>query len=104
MSIKSGSRDKKCLVLIQGEELFALQEVTYLMSESFGLDSRILNYKGKRPIGLYEWDFECILGGSDYFFRKGDDQYPTLTTDEKAALDRLHQRLDAVYKETYEST
>jgi hypothetical protein len=31
------------------------------MIEAFGLDRRLYKYKGKRPIGLYNCDFECIL-------------------------------------------
>lgn len=31
------------------------------MVEAFGLDRRVENYQGKRPIGHYSWDFDCIL-------------------------------------------
>ena len=31
------------------------------MAEAFGLDRRIENYQGKRPIGLFSWDFDCLL-------------------------------------------
>lgn len=59
--IKPGPKDKKVSLLISGEELTELKRLTWLMSEFFGLDSRIEHYQGKRPIGLYSWDFECLL-------------------------------------------
>ncbi len=31
------------------------------MAEAFGLDRRIEAYSGKRPIGLYRWDLNCLL-------------------------------------------
>lgn len=31
------------------------------MAESFGLDRRIANYQGVRPIGLWRWDIECLV-------------------------------------------
>jgi hypothetical protein len=34
------------------------------MSE--GLDTRIENYQGKRPIGFYSWDLECLLDVIDH--------------------------------------
>ncbi len=60
MGLKPGKRDIKHSLLITGEELDSLHELTYMMAESYGLDSRIMKYKGKRPIGLYSWDLECL--------------------------------------------
>lgn len=59
--MKPGSKDIKLEILISGEELSELQRYSCHMVEAFGLDRRINNYKGKRPIGLYSWDFDCIL-------------------------------------------
>jgi hypothetical protein len=59
--MKPGSKDIKLNVLITGDELIELQRHTYQMAEAFGLDRRIDNYRGKRPIGLYSWDFDCLL-------------------------------------------
>ena len=64
--MKPGSKDKRVSLLIAGDELTELKRLTWLMSESFGLDTRIENYHGKRPIGLYSWDFECLLAVIDY--------------------------------------
>ena len=30
------------------------------MAEAFGLDRKIENYQGKRPIGFYRWDLDCL--------------------------------------------
>ena len=30
------------------------------MAESFGLDGRIANMTGKREIGCYSWDLDCL--------------------------------------------
>ncbi len=51
--IKPGSRDIKVNILITGEELDELQKHTWSMVEAFGLDRRIEQYKGKKPIGFY---------------------------------------------------
>ena len=59
--MKPGSKDIKLNILITGEELTQLQRYTYQMAEAFGLDRRIDNYQGTRPIGLYSWDFDCLL-------------------------------------------
>ena len=60
--IKPGKRDVKHLMLITGQELTSLQVLTFYMSECFGLDRRISKYQGKRPIGLYQWDLDCLIG------------------------------------------
>jgi hypothetical protein len=59
--MKPGSKDIRLNILITGEELTELQRHTYQMAEAFGLDQRISNYRGMRPIGLYSWDFDCLL-------------------------------------------
>ncbi|WP_289022482.1 hypothetical protein [Desulfobacter postgatei] len=56
--MKPGSKDKKIKISISGKELSELQRHTWLMVEAFGLDRRIENYQGKRPIGLYRWDLD----------------------------------------------
>ena len=59
--IKPGSRDRKASILITGMELDELQRFDWMMAEAFGLDRRIANYQGVRPIGLYCWDIECLV-------------------------------------------
>jgi hypothetical protein len=98
--IKPGSKDKKASLLIAGEELAELKRMTWLMSESFGLDTRIENYHGKRPIGLYSWDFECLLAIMDHALKDGKE-YPDKTTSGYHALTQLSDRLLEVYHKTF---
>ena len=58
--MKAGKNDKKAHLLFTAEELDFLQDNTWQMAESFGLDRRIGNLTGKRPVGFYRWDLECL--------------------------------------------
>jgi len=95
--MKPGKNDTKLQVLITGEELYELQEHTYLMAESFGLDTRIDNYKGKRPIGLYSWDFECLLSVIEYAL-KDPRSYPDKSVPGYALMEQLLERLQSEYR------
>ncbi len=48
-------------VLIQGRQLAELKKLAGKMAESFGLDRRIEKYQGRRPVGLYAWDLDCLV-------------------------------------------
>ncbi len=58
--MKLGPKDKKYQILITGQELEELKKLTWSMAEAFGLDTRIDKYLGKRPIGFYPWDLDCL--------------------------------------------
>jgi hypothetical protein len=60
MSLKPGSRDVKTLIKFEKDELELFQDNTWQMGESFGLDRRIANLTGKRKVGFYMWDLECL--------------------------------------------
>ena len=100
--MKPGSKDKRVSLLIAGDELTELKRLTWLMSESFGLDTRIENYHGKRPIGLYSWDFECLLAIIDHAL-KDDQEYPDKTTSGYYALAKLSRRLLDEYHQSLNS-
>jgi len=55
-----GSKDIKVFLKFTQEELSLLQENTWQMAESFGLDTRIDNMNLKRKVGFYSWDLECL--------------------------------------------
>jgi hypothetical protein len=95
-----GSKDKKVSLLIAGEELAELKRLTWLMSESFGLDARIESYLGKRPIGLYSWDFECLLTAVDHALTDGKE-YPDKTTPGFTTLTKLSCRLLEEYHRAF---
>ena len=58
--LKPGKNDIKVYIKFETEELELLQENTWQMAESFGLDSRIDNLTGKRKVGFYSWDLDCL--------------------------------------------
>jgi hypothetical protein len=92
--IKPGSGDRKASILITGAELDELQRFVWMMAESFGLDRRIANYQGVRPIGLYRWDIECLV---DVINSVLDDleYYPSQDSPEYQAIKNLRDRLQA---------
>ena len=99
--MKPGSRDIKYKILITGLELEELQRHTWQMAESFGLDSRIDEYQGKRPIGLYRWDIECL---QDVISLALTDPaaYPDHSTPGYAALRGLYERVRRLCAEAFD--
>ena len=100
--VKPGSNDKKLSLLIAGEELSELQRMTLMMSEAFGLDRRIENYAGKRPIGLYQWDLDCLLAVMDCALEDGKE-YPDKTASGYRALSQLSDRLHDEYRRAFDN-
>ena len=98
--MKPGSKDRTVSVLIAGEELTELKRMTWLMSESFGLDRRIENYSGKRPIGLHSWDLECLLVVLDHAL-KDSKEFPDRTTSGYNALTQLLERMRYEYRQAF---
>jgi len=99
--IKPGSRDIKVNMLITGEELDELQRHTWSMVEAFGLDRRIEQYKGKRPIGFYRWDMDCLI---DVLSIALDDpkEYPDHKSSDYLALKNLSEKLRSEYNRNFE--
>ena len=105
--VKPGSKDHKASILINGLELDELQRFDWMMAESFGLDRRIADYKGTRPIGLWRWDIECLVEVIDAVL-DDPEYYPSQDTPEYLALKMLRKRLqvenDVLYTELRSST
>jgi hypothetical protein len=99
--MKPGSGDIKYKILITGLELQELQRHTWQMAESFGLDSRIDAYQGKRPIGLYRWDIECL---QDVISSALTDpaKYPDHSTPGYSALRGLYERVRRLCAEAFD--
>ncbi len=99
--MKPGPRDTKVNMLIQGLELAELKRHTWQMVEAFGLDSRIERYRGKRPIGLYRWDMDCLI---DVMATALDDpsEYPSHDAVEYQTLKRLYARMQEEYRRTFD--
>lgn len=98
--MKPGSRDHRHKLLISGDELRELKRHTGDMAEAFGLDRKIENYQGTRPITLYRWDLDCLLSIIDLAL-KDERHYPNKSAPDYRAMqrlgERLHQEYDAVY-------
>ncbi len=58
--MKPGKNDIKSEIKFDLAELELLQENTWQMAESFGLDNRIAKMTGKRKVGFYSWDLDCL--------------------------------------------
>jgi hypothetical protein len=99
--LKPGSEDKKIQILISGIELSELKRHTWSMAEAFGLDRRIENYQGKRPIGLFRWDFDCLIDVIDIALDDPRD-YPDRSSAEYNALKKLHNRLKDEYQKYFD--
>lgn len=100
--VRPGSKDRKASLLITGLELDELQRFVWVMAESFGLDRRIANYQGVRPIGLWRWDIEClvdvidsVMNDPEYYPVQGSPEHRAI----KALRDRLQAEDDALYAE-----
>jgi len=99
--MKPGSKDKKIQILISGKELSELKRHTWSMAEAFGLDRRIENYQGKRPIGLFRWDFECLIDVIDIALDDPRD-YPDRSSTGYNTLKKLHNRLKDEYRKNFD--
>lgn len=99
--MKPGSRDIKVKILITGEELKELQKHTWAMDEAYGLDRRIDQYKGKKPIGFYRWDLDCLM---DVLSIALDDprEYPDHNSSGYLALKNLSDKLKSEYDRNFE--
>ena len=99
--MKPGSRDIKYTILITGLELEELQRHTWHMVESFGLDRRIEAYRGKRPIGLYRWDIECLQDVISLAL-KDPAEYPDHSAPGYVALRGLYERVRRLCAEAFD--
>ena len=73
--MKPGKNDIPIKVKISGLQLEELQKHTWHMIEAFGLDTKVGNYKGVRPISFYSWDLDCILDVLDMVLND-EKEYP----------------------------
>jgi hypothetical protein len=92
--------DHRHRLLITGDELRELKRHTGAMAEAFGLDRKIENYKGTRPITLYRWDLDCLTSVIDLALRDERD-YPDRSAPGYLALKRLGERLHREYDTVY---
>ncbi len=99
--MKPGKNDIPIKRKIFGKQLEELQKHTWQMCEAFGLDRRVENYKGIKPISFYRWDLDCILDLLDMAL-DDEKEYPDKKDEGYIKLDELNMDLKKAYKETYE--
>lgn len=98
--MKPGKNDIPIERKISGRQLEELQKQTWQMCEAFGLDRKIENYKGTRPISFYRWDLDCILDVLDMAL-DDEKEYPDKKDEGYIKLYELYVDLKKAYKETY---
>ena len=98
--MKPGPNDVKLAILITEDELRELKRFTIDMVEAFGLDRRIEAYSGRRSIGLYSWDVDCLLAVMDNAL-KDQRAYPDKASSSYVALKRLQVRLENEYRKVW---
>ncbi len=91
--MKPGPKDTPYRVLITGRDLDDLKKFTWQMAEAFGLDRRIENYQGKRPITLYAWELDCLVDVMSDALAVSTE-YPDRSGPGYEALKQLHNRLE----------
>jgi len=90
--MKPEKNDKKAYLRFTPEELDFLQDNTGHMAESFGLDTRAGNLMGKRAIGFYAWDLECLTDVTDIARKDAP-------VEQRAMIDGLLEKLEGAWKE-----
>ena len=99
--MKPGKNDIPIEGKISGRQLEELQKHTWQMCEAFGLDRKIENYKGTRPISFYRWDLDCILDVLDMVLND-EKEYPDKKDEGYVKLYELYMDLKKAYKKAYE--
>jgi len=98
--MKPGKNDKQYKILIAGQELEELKKFTGDMAEAFGLDSRIEKYQGKRPIGFYPWDLDCLEAVMSMAV-DDTNEYPDKSGIGYEAIKNLYDRIKKIRKHAY---
>lgn len=99
--MKPGTRDHRHKMRISGEELRELKRHVGMMAEAFGLDRKIDQYAGTRPLTLYRWDLECLIDVIVLALRD-KREYPDESSSEFKAMANLGERLRQEYKGVYQ--
>jgi hypothetical protein len=98
--MKIGKKDIPIKVKISGLQLEELQKHSCQMVEAFGLDTKVANYKGIKPISFYSWDLDCILDVLD-FVLNDEKEYSDKEEEGYIKLNQLYVYLKNTYKEVY---
>lgn len=100
--MKPGKGDIAIQCKISGRQLEELQKHTWMMSDAYGLDRRVENYKGKRPISFHQWDLDCLLAVFHYVL-PDERIYPDKKDEGYVCLQALQDGIQQAYDEAYPS-
>lgn len=98
--MKPGKNDIPVKIKISGTQLDELKKHSWYMVEAFGLDSKVRNYKGIKPISFYSWDLDCILDVLDMVLND-KKEYPDQEDEGYIKLKELYVHLKNEYQKTY---
>ncbi|MBN1506169.1 MAG: hypothetical protein JW955_04960 [Sedimentisphaerales bacterium] len=98
--MKPGPCDHRHKIRITGDELRELKRHTGSMAEAFGLDRKIAEYAGTRPITLYRWDLDCLRDVIAIALMD-KNEYPDESALEYRVLAGLDERLRREYEAVY---
>jgi len=98
--MKPRKNDIPVKIKISGMQLEELKKHSCHMIEAFGLDTKVENYKGVRPISFYSWDLDCILGVLDMVL-SDEKEYPDKEDGGYKRLNELYVHLKNEYSKTY---
>ena len=91
------SKKTRRQVLITGDELAELKKFTVYFAECTGLERRLANYKGKRPLGLDQWDLRCLTSIITLLLHS-PNHYPNPKAPECKLMQQLLARLEDEYR------
>jgi hypothetical protein len=87
--MKPGKNDLKAEIKFEADELKLLQENSWQMADSFGLDRRIDNLTGNRKVAFYSWDLDCLECVISDLQK---------SSNEKEVADRVARKIEEGYK------
>jgi hypothetical protein len=87
--MKPEKNDVKVKIKFEIDELELLQNNTWQMAESFGLDGRIANLTGEKAVDFYSWNLDCLESVVSYL-----QQFPN----DKEIVDRIANKIEEGYK------
>ena len=96
--LKPGRHDKKYYLNLTDDEVDELVYHAYSLTECFGLDDRIAEYQGNKPLSLSRWDIEAIYEVYLSILKEApNDDYPDLQSPEYQACLRLVKKVKELY-------
>ena len=97
LAVTTEAKNTRRQVLITGDELAELKKYTIYFAECPGLDRRLANDKGKRPLGLDQRDLRCLTSIITLLLHN-PNHYPNPKAPECKLMQQLLARLEVEYR------